>query len=383
MFKVRPVGLQFARRACARGLYVKDIDVAGTGVATKVSVTPTATARLGGQDKTTFDAMFQEMERCGPLPPMTSAARSSVYKQMACHLVYRGVRSGPRWDLESWRKDVSWFEALKPSAVCNYDFVPDADAGKEFAGHIVQSSDDGSAQKRAWLVGLQRGAYVRRHIPSARTYYCLKNSGAPGPDVLPDEFTNHFLIPVGEVPETVCPPEQGTGGPGTTPQPQPQPQPPPTAARVNAYDNYGPANAGRAMCRGNPARPESMPGGTASQSFTVPAGVASIDAAKVQIDPDPRVAAHATLSLNGGTRATADASAAGDTNFTFPSVAVSPGDQVTLSINFTATYGKIITVYTAGAPGGVFTASNSCPDGAPSLSTAATGLRAVLSGWNR
>ncbi|NUR73321.1 MAG: hypothetical protein HOU81_21090 [Hamadaea sp.] len=49
---------------------------------------------------------------------------------------------------------------------------------------------------------------------------------------------------------------------------------------------------------------------------------------------------------------------------------------------FTATYGKIITVYTAGAPGGIFTTANSCPDGAPNVSTSATGLRAVVSGWS-
>ena len=41
------------------------------------------------------------------------------------------------------------------------------------------------------------------------------------------------------------------------------------------------------------------------------------------------------------------------------------------------------TVYAVGSPGGTFQASNSCSDGAPSLTTASTGLRAVLSGWSR
>lgn len=160
-----------------------------------------------------------------------------------------------------------------------------------------------------------------------------------------------------------------------------QPARPP--ARVNAYDNYGPANAGRAMCRGNPGRPESMPGGTASQSFTVPAGVASIDRVLVQIDPDTRVSARMTLNVNGQVRATATAPAVGDTTFTFGAVPVRAGDAVTVSISFTATFGKIITVYTAGSPVGTFTASNSCPDGAPNVHTTTTGLRAVVSGYDR
>lgn len=84
-----------------------------------------------------------------------------------------------------------------------------------------------------------------------------------------------------------------------------------------------------------------MPGGIASQTFTVPEGVATLSGALVQIDPD---------------------------------------STVTISITFSATYGKITTVYTAGSPEGTFTASNSCPDGAPSLSTSVTGLRAVVSG---
>lgn len=154
-------------------------------------------------------------------------------------------------------------------------------------------------------------------------------------------------------------------------------------ARVEAYANFGAPNAGRAMCRGNPARPESMPGGTASQTFSVPAGVAAIDEVLVQIDPDSRVTGHGALFVNGVLRATADAVAVGDTTFSFPRIGVSQNDQVRFSVTFTATFGKIITVYTAGSPGGLFTAQNSCPDGAPNVSTTATGLRAIVRGWNR
>ncbi len=178
------------------------------------------------------------------------------------------------------------------------------------------------------------------------------------------------------------PPPSGSGPPSSGAGPPPPP-PPPGATRVNGYDNYGPATAGVAMCRGNPGRPESMPGGTTTQTFTVPAGVASIDTALVQIDPDSSVTAHLRLSVNGALRATADASAGGDTRLSFPAVAVNGGDSISVSVSFTASSGKIITVYQAGNAGGSFTASNSCPDGAPNVGPSANGLRAVLTGWSR
>ena len=135
------------------------------------------------------------------------------------------------------------------------------------------------------------------------------------------------------------------------------------------------------MCRGNPGRPESMPGGTATQTFTVPSGVASLSSALVQIDPDSTVTAHLTLTINGVQEAAAEALAAGDTYFNWPAVVVNAGDQAALSITFTATFGKIITVYSAAPVGGTLTYSNSCSDGAPSGRTE-YGLRAVVSGMS-
>jgi len=151
--------------------------------------------------------------------------------------------------------------------------------------------------------------------------------------------------------------------------------------RINAYDNYGSANAGHPMCRGNPGNGQSVPGGTVTQTFTVPGAVKQIDSAQVQIDPDLQVTAHLQIYVGGALRASADAGASGDTNFSFPAVSVSPGDQVTVRINFTATFGKIITVYTAGSPGGTFAVSNSCSAGAENSTSTATGLRAVVYGW--
>lgn len=170
--------------------------------------------------------------------------------------------------------------------------------------------------------------------------------------------------------------------PSPKPTPTPSPSSPPPPVPVNAYSNYGPANAGHAMCRGNPGNSASMPGGTASQTFTVPSGVASISSALVQIDPDSTVTAHLSVYVNGALAATTASAAAGDTHFSFGPIGVQPGESVMISISFTATYGKIITVYTAGSPGGTFTASNSCPAGAPSMSTSSTGLRAVVSGMS-
>jgi hypothetical protein len=175
--------------------------------------------------------------------------------------------------------------------------------------------------------------------------------------------------------------------PAFTPSPRPTPtssSPSPTSpathSPVKAYNNYGSTNSGHAMCRGNPSVTASMPGGTVSQTFTVPAGVATLSSALVQIDPDARVTAHLSLAVNGTVRASTTAAAAGDTRFKFAPVPVSAGQTVRMSINFTATYGKIITIYSVGHPGGTFSASNSCPDGAPSFSTTSTGLRAVVYG---
>lgn len=147
---------------------------------------------------------------------------------------------------------------------------------------------------------------------------------------------------------------------------------------VTPYDNYGAAIAGKPMCRGNAGQPRSMPGGTVSQTFTV-TQAASLTSALVQIDPDSTVTAHATLTA-AGQQVSADATAAGDTSFNFSPLHVPADTAATLTISFTATYGKIITIYEAGAPGGMMTVSNSCSDGAPSFSTTSTGLRAQITG---
>jgi hypothetical protein len=179
--------------------------------------------------------------------------------------------------------------------------------------------------------------------------------------------------------------------PAQTPTPAPGPQPAPSGTEpvatpspsgqpATVYDNYGTAIKGYPVCRGNPANPESMPGGTVAQTFTVPSGIAALTQAVVQIDPDSTVTARATLSVNGTERAATTAIAAGDTTFNFGTVPVNAGDSVTLTLTMTATYGKIITVYSASLGPGQFTVTDSCPDGAANVSTTAVGLRSKILG---
>ncbi|MDQ1686057.1 MAG: hypothetical protein QOC82_2794 [Frankiaceae bacterium] len=53
-----------------------------------------------------------------------------------------------------------------------------------YLGHIVQWDGDTKTQRTAWLVVLVNGVVRRSWIPDISTYWCLKNRGAPGPDVL-------------------------------------------------------------------------------------------------------------------------------------------------------------------------------------------------------
>ncbi len=87
-------------------------------------------------------------------------------------------------------------------------------------GHIVQWNGDTKPQKTAWLV-LNEGGQLHRHwIPSIAVYWCLKNSGAPGPDVLPAAELNQLTDDTGV--QATCsgnsnPPGGGGGGaPGPT-----------------------------------------------------------------------------------------------------------------------------------------------------------------------
>jgi hypothetical protein len=162
---------------------------------------------------------------------------------------------------------------------------------------------------------------------------------------------------------------------------------PAAAAVAYTYNNYGATTLGVPMCRGNPNYPSGhdVPGGSFSQTMTVPAGVATINTVEIEIDPVPTETASLTLSVNGTPMASASATPDANTYFYLPNVAVSQGQSVAINVSLSdsgdSSKGQIITIYEAGAGGGVFTYSNSCvqdPNGTGS-STSNT-LKAVVSG---
>lgn len=182
-----------------------------------------------------------------------------------------------------------------------------------------------------------------------------------------------------EDPGAITAPEEPRAEVDTGADRQEGPQPPVYGV---LFDNYSAAvQPGIPMCLGNSSRPESLPGGVITQVFTVPADATSLDGAMVQIDPNSAATATATLSGPAGST-TAMATPAGDTLFTFSPLTVTGNSQITLTIKFSSTQGKLITVYKTGSPGGSFRVENSCSDGAPTMHLSPYGLRATISGWS-
>jgi hypothetical protein len=161
----------------------------------------------------------------------------------------------------------------------------------------------------------------------------------------------------------------------------------PAAATVAyTYNNYGTEERPQPMCRGNPNYPSGhdVPGGSFSQTMTVPAGVATINTVEIQIDPVATETASLTLSVNGTPRASASATPNANTYFYLPNVAVSQGQSVAINVSLSDSgdneRGQIITVYGSNAGVGVFTWSNSCVQDNESGSSTLHTLRAVVSG---
>ena len=345
-----------------RSPWMTNAGSAGTGSTFNVSFTPTEYTRLLGRSiPFGTKLIWSDLRACAPFPSdLADIQLDSLYQQLDCHVQfgYPGF-GGDTFDLEAFRptntNPITWVRKR-----CNWD--PDSSAISPYVGHIIRSNDDQSGQKAAWVLTGGPGNWHRKWIPTGGVYNCLKGQGVPGPDDIDGLMIQEYI------PE-FSPPQNATCTPT-----------PPTPQAVRAFDNYGTANAGHAMCRGNPNDGTSMPGGSVSQTFSVPSSVRTLSSALVQIDPDSRVTAHLSLYVNGTLRATAAAAAAGDTSFSWSPVTVSGGQSVTVSITFTATFGSIITVYTAGAPGGSISISNSCSRGAPNYSSTSTGLRAVVYG---
>lgn len=161
---------------------------------------------------------------------------------------------------------------------------------------------------------------------------------------------------------------------------------PASATVAYTYNNYGTEERPQPMCRGNPNYPSGhdVPGGSFSQTMTVPAGVATINTVEIQIDPVATETASLTLSVNGTPRASASATPNANTYFYLPNVAVSQGQSVAINVSLSDSgdneRGQIITIYGSNAGIGVFTWSNSCVQDNESGSSTPHTLRAVVSG---
>ncbi|MFE9747148.1 DUF4407 domain-containing protein [Saccharothrix saharensis] len=277
------------------------------------------------------------------------------------------IRGGAA-DLGTLNRLSGWIGRLKSVA-----------AGPEILKWLNRAGDvlDFTVDKSAAVKGLEYGF----SILSKYTYVEPTTSQPPAPPTTTPK-----------PPARTSPPPAATTRQPTAPRPPITTEPPPTTTapqdpsrKLLVYDNYGPVTtAGTAMCAANPKRPESMPSGTVEQTFTIPAEATSVESATVQIDHNPSMTVRARLSVNGAAQATDDRTPVGDTTFTFGRVPVRPGDRVTLALSWTATAGKLDTIYTTGSPpDSHLVITNNCPDyGTPRrLDTTATGLRATVTGW--
>lgn len=186
----------------------------GFGVATRLRFVPSFAGRhLVVDAPGGYIAMWGDLERCVKgLPPMSSAQRESLYKQMVCHGLYGNFPgAGPTFDLEAWRLNSPWTTVLDPGYKCDkWGDVPKA--GADYVGRIVQSGDDTAAQKASWLVSTLGISTLRLPIPSTKIYFCLTNRGTPPAVVLSEEFLKEYLPFGAPLDDSVC---------ATVPQPLP------------------------------------------------------------------------------------------------------------------------------------------------------------------
>ena len=169
-----------------------------------------------------------------------------------------------------------------------------------------------------------------------------------------------------------------------------------SVAGVNAIANHtaysynndnGGAVTGQAMCRGNPnySLGHDMPGGSFSQTLSVPSGVGTINSVNIQVDSGATQVTSLNLSVNGSVRASGQITGTSGGTWSFYDVAVSAGDGVTVSGSLSdpgdVASGQIATIYSQGSPGGTFSWSNSCVQDNQSGSTGSTGLKMRVSGW--
>ncbi|MGA2837723.1 MAG: fibronectin type III domain-containing protein [Acidimicrobiales bacterium] len=157
-----------------------------------------------------------------------------------------------------------------------------------------------------------------------------------------------------------------------------------------AYNTFGtPVKRELQFCRGNPnyhGTSHDVPGGSFSQSFTVPAGVGTIHSVSARIDvgPYPNPYLNLALSVNGVVRATGTLTGANSaTTWSFADVAVQQGDSVILTGSMTDPNGasneQIDGIFQVVSGPGSFSWSNTCVQSNDSGSGGA--LEAQIAGW--
>lgn len=152
-----------------------------------------------------------------------------------------------------------------------------------------------------------------------------------------------------------------------------------TGLLLDRYDDTG--TVGEAVCTGNSNDPAAQPSGQVAQTFTVPADYTTITDLLVQVDPQPTLTVHLTLTSDTGVTATASATAVGDTRFTGLEMPVRAGQIVTASFTMSATAKSGVTMYVVPGGYGTVTFTNTCAwGGGANLNRTTQGLRMQVTG---
>ncbi|NLT07369.1 MAG: hypothetical protein GXY03_13820 [Solirubrobacterales bacterium] len=246
--------------ACSFSPWIASTRTTGEFVGTKIQFVPTAAARAhaartytgykgfrdGGDSRNpVYSWMWADLNRCAHLSAnMTPEHRHTIYVQMACHARWGATSriGGNTWDLEAWRKDVSWARGLSFGGGCGRDYGYLDDAGDFLVGRIVNGRGrpeaDAVEDRKAWLVEpppLGARKPVRRHVTTAAAYDCLLASGRKPATWFPFEYLDLYLDTGADVTDEVCPkrssPPEGAPGPspGSPPKTSPPKSPPPPA----------------------------------------------------------------------------------------------------------------------------------------------------------
>ena len=137
-----------------------------------------------------------------------------------------------------------------------------------------------------------------------------------------------------------------------------------TPQEVLFYNNYGGATKDITNCTGGTSS-DSNPGGTNTQTFTIPSNISRLERMVFQADAGTGTNAGAkvtaTLYVNGGQVWSGSVHPALDTTLNFGNVSVTPGASAMIKFVWSSsTSGHVDSIYLAGNSYGTFTASNAC-----------------------